>query len=255
MTTFQYELGDATAPRGHALLTFHAEQGDAGVWVTYLVVPPIVMDFAKYLPPMLASLAPMASMGGSSSVPMPPVPERMDSIAAVRRLAMARGDDLLDAGPVDVTAMDRMMLATAEVAQRYHDAYVSHLRTIPEPSAVPLQVLSQVDEDIAVYRAMPEGDLLGELSKLVGKLRYAALSSDQYLTEEAERQIRAIGSLLPPKYRIDELLSAAQERGERAERLTTLRLDRCYKLLREEYEALPAVETQIRALQGDGDRT
>ena len=146
------------------------------------------------------------------------------------------------------------MLATAEVAQRYHDAYMSHLRTIPEPSAVPLQVLSQVDEDIAVYRAMGEGDLLGELSKLVGKLRYAALSSDQYLTEEADRQIRAIGALLPPKYRIDELLNAAQERGERAERLTSLRLDRCYKLLREEYEALPAVETQIRELQAEGDR-
>ncbi|HEV7216744.1 MAG TPA: hypothetical protein VGP33_16680 [Chloroflexota bacterium] len=250
MTTFHYELGDATAPRGHALLAFRSEGGDAGIWATYLVVPPIVMDFAKYLPPMLASLAPMASMGGSSSVPMPPVPERMDSIAAVRRLALARGDDLLDAGAVDVTAMEQMMLATAEVAQRYHDAYVSHLRTIPEPSATPVQVLSQVDEDIAVYRAMSEGDLLGELSKLVGKLRYAALSSDQYLAEEAERQIHAIGSLLPPKYRIDDLLGVARERGERAERLTSLRLDRCYKLLREEYEALPQVEAQIRELGG-----
>jgi hypothetical protein len=206
------------------------------------------MDFAKYLPPMLASLAPMASMGGSNAVPMPPVPERMDSVAAVRRLAMARGDDLLDAGTVDVAALDRMMLATAEVAQRYHDAYVSHLRTIPEP-ATPLQVISQVDEDVAIYRALSEGELLSELSKLVGKLRYAAVSSDPFLSEEAKHQIHAIGSLLPPKYRIDELLAAAQDHGERADRLTELRMDRCYKLFREEYEALPALEAQIRELR------
>jgi hypothetical protein len=248
MTTFQYDLGDASAPRGHALLLFRSDKGDNGVWVTYLVVPPIVMDFAKYLPPMLASLAPMASMGGSNAVPMPPVPERMDSVAAVRRLAMARGDDLLDAGTVDVAALDRMMLATAEVAQRYHDAYVSHLRTIPEP-ATPLQVISQVDEDVAIYRALSEGELLSELSKLVGKLRYAAVSSDPFLSEEAKHQIHAIGSLLPPKYRIDELLAAAQDHGERADRLTELRMDRCYKLFREEYEALPALEAQIRELR------
>ncbi|MGI8912712.1 MAG: hypothetical protein ACR2JY_02795 [Chloroflexota bacterium] len=249
MTTFHYELGDAVAPRGHALLMFRSEQGEAGVWVTYLVVPPVVMDFAKYLPPMLASLAPMANMGGSSAVPMPPVPERLDSPAAVRRLAMARGDDLLDAGTINVAAMDTMMLATAEVAQRYHDAYVSHLRTIPEPSSVPIQVLAQTDEDVAGYRAMSEGELLNELSKLVGKLRYAAIGADQLLADEARRQIKGIGTLLPSKYRVEELLAAAQDQGERADRLTALCLDRCYKLLREEYESLPALETQIRELR------
>jgi hypothetical protein len=249
MITFQYELGDASAPRGHALLVFRSDQREPGVWVTYLIVPPIVMDFAKYLPPMLASLAPMASMGGSSSVPMPPVPERMDSLAAVRRLAMTRGDDLLEAGTINVAAIDAMMLATAEVAQRYHDAYVSHLRTIPEPSSEPMKILTQTDDDVAAYRAMTEGELLNELSKLVGKLRYAAIGADQQLADEARRQIKAIGTLLPSKYRVDELLGAAQGQGERADRLTELCLERCYKLLREEYEALPALETQIRELR------
>lgn len=250
MSGFTYELGDASAPRGHALVVFRPMQGEGGVWVTYLIVPPITMDFAKYLPPMLASLAPMASMGGSSSVPMPPVPERQESMAAVRRLALARGDDLLDAGTVDVTAIERMMLATAEVAQRYYDAYTTHLRTIPEPAA-PVQVLEQVDEDVAAYRRMSEGELLGELSKLVGKLRYAVGGSDRHLAAEAVRQITAVGDVLPAKYRVGEFLSAAQATGDRAERLTALYLDRSYKLLREEYEALPAVETEIRRLRGE----
>jgi hypothetical protein len=248
MSTFQYDLGDATAPRGHALLVFRPEQGEPGVWVTYLIVPPIVMDFAKYLPPMLASLAPMASMGGNSCVPMPPVPEHMDSIAAVRRLAMTRGDDLLDAGTVNVAAIDRLMLATAEAAQRYYDAYMSHVRTIPEPAAT-VQVLSQVDEDVAGYRAMTEAELLGELSKLVGKLRYAATGADQHLAAEAKRQIQAVGTLLPAKYRVDELLAAAQGQNASADRLTSLCLERSYKLLREEYEALPTIEAQIRELK------
>lgn len=249
MTTFNYELGDATAPRGHALLVFRAEQGEAGVWVTYLIVPPITMDFAKYLPPMLASLAPMASMGGASAVPMPPVPERMESIAEVRRLALTRGDDLLDGGTINVSALDRMMLATAEVAQRYYDAYTSHLRTIPEPKTTPIQVLSEADEDVAPYRKMSESELLGELSKLVGKLRYARGGQDQHLAAEAVRQIHAIDTLLPAKYRVDDLLTAAQDPSEQADRLTALLLDRCYKLFREEYEALPALEAQIRDLR------
>lgn len=248
MTSFSYELGDAAAPRGHALLCFRPERGESGVWVTYLVVPPVTMDFAKYLPPMLASLAPMASMGGSSAVPMPPVPERLDNLAAARRLALARGDDLLDAGTIDVTAVDRLMLATAEAAQRYYDAYSSHLRTIPE-APVTVEVLPQVDEASSQYRTLSEGEQLGELSKLVGKLRYAVSGHDRQLADEAAGQITDLGRLLPSKYRVTDLLAAAQGDGPTADRLASLCLDRCYKLFREEYEALPTLEEEIRQLR------
>ncbi len=251
LTTFSYELGDAAAPRGHALLVFHAGQDQSKVWATYLVVPPVIMDFAKYLPPMLASLAPMAGMGAGSAVPMPPVPEEVDGMATVRRLALARGDDLLDAGTIDVTAMDRMMLATAEAAQRYYDAYSTHIRTIPS-APVAVQALQAIDEDASAYRAMPEGERLGELSKLIGKLRYAMSGHDEHLAKEAIQQIQALGSSLPSKYRAEDLLSAAQQEGAQADRLASLYMDRCFKLFREEYEALPELEAQIRELREGG---
>ena len=250
LTTFTYELGDAHAPRGHALLVFHPRQGGPGVWVTYLVIPPVTMDFTKYLPPMLASFAPVAAqMGGSSAVPMPPMPEQLESMAAVRRLAVARGDDLLDAGSIDVAAIDQLMLATAEAAQRYHDAYTSYVRTVPEAPALEVRQASALDEDEVLYQALSESERLGELSKLVGKLRYAIDGKDDRLAAEAKRQIQALGRVLPAKYRVDDLLTAASG-GPNADRLAALYVERCFKLYREEYELLPDLEAQIQELHG-----
>ncbi|MCL4508593.1 MAG: hypothetical protein M1296_03575 [Chloroflexi bacterium] len=246
---FTYLLGNPSAPRGHALLLLRSERGDPGVWATYLVVTPITMDFTKYLPPMFASFAAMAPQSAAAAVPMPPIPERLDSEVAVRRLAEARGDDLLDGGTVDTQAVDRLMLVTAEAAQRYHDAYVAYLRTVPEtPAVVAQEVQSLSADELTAFQALTEGEQLSELSKLVGKLRYAVSGHDIYHAAEARRQITALASLLPPKYRIDDLLGAAQRDDATADRLTELYLERCFKILHEEYEQLPALEARIKEL-------
>lgn len=245
---FTYLLGDPHAPRGHALLLLRPEHGGTGVWVTYIVVPPIAMDFAKYLPPMFAPFAAMAPTS-NAAVPMPPIPEHMPSEADVRRLAQARGDDLLDGGTIDPQAVDRLMLTTAEVAQRYQEAYSSYLRTIPEPAPLTFDEPQILTDEHTKYTMMTEGERLAELSRLVGMLRHAISGHDTYYEEEATRQITALASLLPAKYRVDELLRAAQRRDTAANQLTELYLERCFKILREEYESLPQLEERIKALQ------
>src|SRR5579859_4845292 len=237
MVDLRYELGKAISPRGHALLYFRARGRDAVV-ATYLVTLPVALDMAKYLPPMFAARIPYLSGGSSGAIPIPPVPEPAQSHAVVERLARIRGDDLLFGGELDVDEPEALMAAASEAAHRYGDAYDSYLRTVP---AAPTSV-AELNEDEALYSAMAEGDRIRELSTLVGTLRYAVDGADQHEVRDTERKMRLLASMVPAKYRAEELVAAASSSGDRASTLTHLLMQRCFKLLHEAYEELPELE-------------
>ena len=52
-----FERGDASRPAGHALLYFTTGMPER-VLATYLVVPPVELNLAKYMPPMFAASLP-----------------------------------------------------------------------------------------------------------------------------------------------------------------------------------------------------
>src|SRR5581483_9326116 len=104
----RFELGDPDRPKGHALLYFQSADGRGEILATYIVVLPIAINPAKYIPPVFAGRMPPAA--SVSATALPPIPETMESIAAVRRLAEFRGDDLLDGGVVEPEP-ERLMLA------------------------------------------------------------------------------------------------------------------------------------------------
>ena len=96
-----FEIGDPSFPKGHAIAYFRS---GADVLATYVLVLPISMDMGKYLPPLLASqLGGMAGnlIGeGMGSFAAPPVPEQVESLDYLERLAHVRGDDLVSGGTV-----------------------------------------------------------------------------------------------------------------------------------------------------------
>ena len=97
MADFTYERGDPRRPVGHALLYFTTDSPEE-IQATYIVVPPILIDFAKYVPPLLASsLGSAGLLAQTSFLPVPPAPEPL-GLGELRRLAVLRGDDLLVAG-------------------------------------------------------------------------------------------------------------------------------------------------------------
>ena len=74
MSGLIYERGDPAQPVGHAFLYF-GRRGDEQVLATYIVVPPITMDLAKYMPPIfVSSLGGAAIAPQASFLPIPPVP-------------------------------------------------------------------------------------------------------------------------------------------------------------------------------------
>ncbi len=240
----RYELGNPTKPRGHALLYFRQPSSNVTI-ATYLVVLPVTLDIARYMPPMFAASMPMMGESTLGAMPIPPVPEVVDSVAALERLANTRDDDLIYGGDVAHDAPEGWMRHAAEAAQRYADAYRTYLATVP---AV-LSPVPELSEEDAVYSAMTEADRVGELARLLGTLRYASEGHDMDLQRDTRRRLHTVGTLLPGKYRVNELALAAQKDDPDAVKLTELLLDRCFMLLREEYEALPDLELRIRALR------
>src|SRR5579884_2961289 len=107
-----FKRGDDRRPKGHALIYFRDSSG-SGVLATYVIIPPISIDFSKYLPPMFAGQGMAANLAEASSiVPLPPVPEAMASVEALRVLAEARDDDLIFAGDATAGQIEQLLTYT-----------------------------------------------------------------------------------------------------------------------------------------------
>ncbi len=251
-----FEMGDPGKPRGHAILYFRTG-GGAEVLATYVLVLPIAMDMGKYLPPLLASqLGGMfgEAMGeGMGSFAAPPVPEEVESVDYVRALAQLRGDDLVSGGDVVLGDMASAMQEAAEAVQEYTRLYQQYAGTIeseaPEPAAAAIEAGS-ADVQRVLYDLMGERDRLGELSKLVGTLRFATDRGDEALTQETDASLRALGESLPEHYWTDKVRAAAMDMSETGAKLAQLYVERCYKLLDEDFPAVEELERRITEAVG-----
>jgi hypothetical protein len=245
-----FERGDPQRPRGHALVYFRAGDDPDVVLASYIVVPPVTMDLAKYVPPMFAAQLPAMMPSGPSVFPLPPFPEQVENLALVRRLAQARDDDLLDGGTVDRSDMQRLLIGVTEIAGEYGRLYTSYIERLPleeterEPEALP-----GVDVEELLLSVMSESEKVGRLAKMTGTVRYALEGDDRVLLRETVVEMERVGRNLRQQYRVAELLEAAQDPNDRGGRLTELLLQRCYKLAAEEYDALEALDREIERLK------
>src|SRR5512146_3193245 len=96
-----FERGERDKPKGHALLYFRNPANQGEVLASYLVVPPVPLDLSKYMPPLFAGNIPQSQLQPVSAIPLPPVPEVVESRAYLQQLAEARDDDLVYGGTLD----------------------------------------------------------------------------------------------------------------------------------------------------------
>ncbi len=237
-----FERGDPERPAGHAVLYFTTGAPER-VLATYLVIPPIALNLAKYMPAMFAPM--MGAMDATRPVPLPPIPEEVPSQGYLSQLAEARGDDLVYGGHVLDDEIQRLALEVGYAADDYGARYEANIGTIVIPEAA---FIPELDAASAVYSVMGEGQRLGELTKLTGTLREATERADTRGAAEAVGEMRALVDTLPAKYRGGQLISAAQEQGERGGRLCQLLLERAYALHREEYLDVGRLDREIDAL-------
>jgi hypothetical protein len=98
---------------------------------------------------------------------------------------------------------------------------------------------------------MPDGEKVGRLARLTGTLRYALDGGDSRAVEETVSEMQRVARHLGDKYRPNELIAAARSPEARAAQLAQLYIERCYKLVEEDYAALAELDTRIGELEGE----
>ena len=245
-----FERGDPKRPRGHAVVYIRATSDPNMILASYVVVPPISMDFSKFIPPMFAAQLPGILPSGPQVFPLPPIPEKVESMAWVEALAASREDDLVHCGSVDPMDIQRLLTLMSEVANEYGQLYENRppIEDSPAPPTSDTSVPS-VDVDELFMSLMSDAEKVGRLAKMTGTVRYAVEGNDQALLDETVQEMERVGRHLAFRYKVEELIAAARDPDPRNGRLAELLLQRCYKLAAEEYDALKALEAEIDALQ------
>jgi len=248
----QFERGDPQRPKGHAMLFFRDSADPTAVAVTYVVILPVSVDIARYVPPFLAGQVENLGASDFSAFALPPAPERVEDFLHVERLADLRGDDLIFGGqgsldnPVDL--LNEVGEIVSEYARRYREAAGE-----PEPAVGDgvAATSEEPDVDDVVYELMSEADRLTELTGMTGRLRYAIEGGDTATAEEAEARIRAIARHMPENRRTERLVELAQNPSPKAAEAAQLYLERAYGLLREDYLRVKALDERITEAEAD----
>ena len=241
-----FERGDEAAPRGHAILYFRSRADAGEIWATYVVILPIAVDVSKYVPPFLMNQVEQAGATELSAFAFPPAPERVGSREALEDMATRREDDVLYCGAFDAGDVAGAMMSVNEAVQAYADMCVAVAAEVPEDEAGEDDALG-VSE--VLYGLMDDADKLGELTSLVGKLKFAVEGSDDVQTREAEREMSALARHLPADNQVHHLVAAVKSSDSRGARLADLYLQRCYHLVKEEYREMAAIDRQLLELE------
>ena len=242
------------------------------VYATYVVTLPVKSDLTKYVPPFLASHLGNMPLSDLSAFAMPPVPEAIGSFAELERMSQLREDDLVYGGNMFSFDLARMMEMATEAVQVYSGlcsdalamnstptegaaaAIGEELRgtlesaesVVPEPEPEPDGSLN-VNE--VLFSFMSESDKLGELSKLLGQLRFAVDGSDQAIADEVSAEITVLARHLPENFRVNDLLEMARDNSERSSQLAKLYIERCFRLSAGEEGAADELAIQIQLLR------
>ncbi|MBI4298433.1 MAG: hypothetical protein HY666_01555 [Chloroflexi bacterium] len=240
-----FERGSVSQPKGHTLLYFRNSLDREEIWATYLVVLPITVDITKYVPPFL--MAQVTDLGPKelSAFAFPPAPEKLEGSERLSSLAEIRDDDVLFGGTINPSDVTSLLMVVNESVQKYAQAYADYVESkAPSPESSIGIGVSEV-----LYSLMSEQDRLNELTKLVGKLRFALEGRDQHLVREAEEEFGLLNGYFPEGYEISKLLSAAKILGEKGAKLAELYVRRCYYLAQQEYEKVPQIDEEIVGLE------
>ena len=246
-----FEIGNPNRPRGHALIYFHSREGNQVV-VTYALALPVKMDFGKYLPPLLASQFGGMDIGDMSSFAAPPMPEAVPSIEMLEELAKLRNDDLVYAGPLSTNDVSSAIQDASEAVQEYVSLYQEYVANHDSVLSAPSDEKEDTNGDAEslevqrmVYELLTERDRLSEGAKLVGSMRFAQGNNDNILAKETDISLEALENLLPSHFWVDRIRGAAKDASEHGAGMARLYVDRCYKLLDEDYETVKQIEEQI----------
>lgn len=244
-----FDRGDQKNPKGHALIYFRNSSDAGELWASYLVILPMMVDLSKYLPPFLLSQVENLGPKDLSAFAFPPGPEKVEGFKYLEDMADFRDDDIVFGGTFDPTDVSKSMMLVNDGLQRYAEVYLQKSLLHSPDNSLASKDTAELPVNEVLYEMMNAHDKLKELTKLVGKLRFAVDRCEEELVREAESEVKILASYLPSSYKVSRLLDVAKARKGSGEVLADLYLKRCFCLIGEEYVKLGEVEDKIKSLE------
>ena len=140
-----------------------------------------------------------------------------------------------------------------DIGAQYAEKCSAYLESAPDAPEIagpePAARQSDVDVDELLLQVMPDREKVGRLARLTGTLRYAVDGGDTRLIDETVADMQRVARRLPDKYRPAELIEAARSSEANAAQLAELFVERCYRLVDEDYAALADIDRRIEALR------
>ena len=121
--TLEFKRGNPDAPVGHAIVYFSDSSDPRKTGATYIMVLPISVDVAKYVPPFLSGHLEVMGSSDVSGFAFPPAPEPVEDLAFIQRIAEMRGDDLIFGGSANLEDTPELMSRVGEMVAEYHQKY------------------------------------------------------------------------------------------------------------------------------------
>ena len=98
---------------------------------------------------------------------------------------------------------------------------------------------------------MSTNDKLSELTKMIGRLRFAIEGNENALAQEAETDIENLSKHLPSEYEIAKITNAAKSSDVFGSKLTDLWLKRCFHLTQQEFVEIVQIDEEIKRVESN----
>ena len=243
-----FDLGSQEDCKGHAVLYFRDSNNQNEVWATYIVLLPITVEVSKYVPPFLMNQISDIGANDLSAFAFPPAPEKVESREYIDVIANIRSDDILYGGIFDSIDIQSSMMLVNEAVQKYAEFYDHEI--ILENSIDSIDN-SKLDVNSVLYEFMSTNDKLSELTKMIGRLRFAIEGKEKSLADEAENDIKSLSKHLPNEYEVSKITNAAKSSDVFSSKLTDLWLKRCFHLTQQEFVEIGRIDDEIERLESN----
>ena len=180
-----------------------------------------------------------------SAFAFPPAPEKVESREYIDVIANIRSDDILYGGLFDSIDIQSSMILVNEAVQKYAEYYDQEVLLENSMERIDDVNNSTLDVNSVLYEFMSTNDKLSELTKMIGRLRFAIEGNENALAQEAETDIENLSKHLPSEYEIAKITNAAKSSDVFGSKLTDLWLKRCFHLTQQEFVEIVQIDEEI----------
>ena len=247
MSDLDFKLGNKEKPMSHAIIYFTDNEI---IFASYVIDFPITGDISKYIPEMFADQIPDQDM---DKIIFPPLPEKYDgSLNELMNLCSLRSDDLIYGGSMSSEEKTLVMSKLSQIANDYSELCKKYFDEITLDNFLgdsKDNTKKILDTENIEFISMQESELLLEITKLIGKIKFSKDNNETETINLHKKMISKISEMLPENRKIKDMISYLDLDTKNSEKIVSAYISRAYSMFNEDYIKVKELESLILKLE------